>query len=364
MPWIGEHSVAGNYLETDIYIKNDLISAVDGKRYRVLTVELGLALGWVFCVDDENAMPEQRDFNKLTGHSVRTPRKPAGNAATPNFEDFSNSSKRRARHAHETIKPLIANPEIFRAEVRGPLLEEYSEKTGISKTTLYRYLKLWWRNGQTLMALIPDFDGIGKGNRDTTSGPGRKARDGRYEVFQMKPGDFQNVSKAIKKYFLKGEISTLAGAHFQMRQQSYSYQDGNGDAFLLPDGEFPSIHQFRHIARTRFKLSDTLRKKHGDKKFHREHGSYLGSALEECVGIGHIYEIDATIADVFLVAKEDRTSIIGKPTLYLIYDRWSRMIVGFYIGLENASWTGAMLACYPQYCCGQASALRMLWCSV
>jgi putative transposase len=331
-----------------MYVKNDLITAIDGRRYRILTIEPGLNRGWVFCVDDKDALPEFRDIHALADRDAPKPNdvREASEAIvpTPSFEDFSTNAKRRARAAQDAIKPLIENPRIFLAEVRGPLLDKHAEETGISKTTLYRYLRLWWRNGQNLLALIQDFDGIGKSNKDSTSGRGRKAQDGRYAVFQMKPADFKHCEKAIRDHFLKGEISTLAGAHFLMRQKAYSFLDGNGDKFLLPDGEFPSIYQFRNIARTRFKLSEILRRKHGNKKFEREHGAYLGSALEECVGIGHIYELDATIADVFLVAQEDRASIIGKPTLYLIYDRWSRLIVGFYVGLENASWTGAMLA--------------------
>src|SRR5690606_24251979 len=64
----------------------------------------------------------------------------------------------------------------------------------------------------------------------------------------------------------------------------------------------------------------------------------------DCLGVGHYYEIDATIADIYLVSSEDVNKIIGKPTLYLIIDRKSRLIVGFYFGLENASWNGAMQA--------------------
>ncbi len=113
---------------------------------------------------------------------------------------------------------------------------------------------------------------------------------------------------------------------------------------MRPEGEHPSIHQLRNILRKHFTPEEVIRGQLGNKEFEREHKPMVGSALEEAVAPGHIYEIDATILDLFLVAIANRERIIGKPTLYLIYDRKTRLCVGFYLGLENASWTGAMLA--------------------
>ena len=78
-----------------------------------------------------------------------------------------------------------------------------------------------------------------------------------------------------------------------------------------------------------------LRSRLGDSDYERDHRKVLGTVLNDCLGVGHLYEIDATIADVYLVSSEDPSKIVGKPTLYLIIDRKSRLIVGFYFGLEN-----------------------------
>ncbi|WP_029971713.1 Mu transposase C-terminal domain-containing protein [Paraburkholderia graminis] len=325
-------------------LKNDLFDAADETRYRVLTIEPNGARGWVMPLNGGFRWPLYRDFGVLTGHASVKALRGSGNSMQPDLAFYSERARKRAYKAYDAIEPLINNPAIFVTSLRGPLVEARAKEVGLSETTLYRYLRMYWRNGQTRLALVPDFDKIGRSGDKITAGRGRRPRDGKYSTFQMTPADVKNVETAIKKYFLDGEISTLAGAHFRMREVFYSYLDGNGVSCLRPDGEYPSIFQFRHIARTRFTLTDILRKKRGAKEFDREHGAHLGSALEESVGVGHIYEIDATIADVFLVAREDRSSIIGKPTLYLIYDRWSRLVVGFYVGLENASWTGAMLA--------------------
>ncbi|WP_321795277.1 Mu transposase C-terminal domain-containing protein [Caballeronia sp. J97] len=325
-------------------LRNDLFDAADQTRYRVLSIDPEGHRGWVMPVSGAGRWPEYRDFGVLTGHVSVKALRGSDAGQQPDLAFYSETARRRAYKAYDAIEPLINHSQIFVSSARGPLVEARAKELGISETTLYRYLRLYWRNGQSRLALVPDFDKIGRSTEKLTAGRGRRPKDGKYRTFQMTPADAKNVQTAIRKYYLDGEISTLAGAHFRMREEFYSYLDGNGTRYLRPDGECPSIFQFRHIARTKFTLTEILRKKRGSKEFDREHGAHLGSALEEAVGVGHIYEIDATIGDVFLVALEDRSTIIGKPTLYLIYDRWSRLVVGFYVGLENASWTGAMLA--------------------
>jgi hypothetical protein len=61
-------------------------------------------------------------------------------------------------------------------------------------------------------------------------------------------------------------------------------------------------------------------------------------------GPGSIYQIDATIGDIYLVSFLDRNRIIGRPVIYIIIDTFSRMITGLSVSLEGPSWLGAMLA--------------------
>ncbi|MEA5498335.1 MAG: Mu transposase C-terminal domain-containing protein [Limnoraphis robusta] len=70
----------------------------------------------------------------------------------------------------------------------------------------------------------------------------------------------------------------------------------------------------------------------------------MGTSQAETTGPGFRYQIDATVADVYLVSKYQRDWIIGRPVIYVIIDVFSRMIVGVYIGLEGPSWLGAMMA--------------------
>nr|WP_230390765.1 transposase family protein [Reinekea sp. G2M2-21] len=64
------------------------------------------------------------------------------------------------------------------------------------------------------------------------------------------------------------------------------------------------------------------------------------------MGPGSRYEIDATIADIILVSDLDRNQPVGRPTIYVVIDVFSRFIVGWYIGFENPSYVAAIQALY------------------
>ena len=54
------------------------------------------------------------------------------------------------------------------------------------------------------------------------------------------------------------------------------------------------------------------------------------------MGIGN-YAIDATIGDIYLVSTLDKNKVIGRPTIYLMVDIFSRAIVGVSVTLMNMS---------------------------
>ncbi|MDE7246761.1 MAG: DDE-type integrase/transposase/recombinase [Lachnospiraceae bacterium] len=46
------------------------------------------------------------------------------------------------------------------------------------------------------------------------------------------------------------------------------------------------------------------------------------------------YQMDATLADIYLVSRHDRSKVIGRPYIYLAVDTATQLIAGFYVGLE------------------------------
>ncbi|MBF8178037.1 DDE-type integrase/transposase/recombinase [Herminiimonas contaminans] len=55
-------------------------------------------------------------------------------------------------------------------------------------------------------------------------------------------------------------------------------------------------------------------------------------------GPGELYEIDSTGGRIFLVSSGDNPVVLGKPTIYLLIDRWSRYVVSTYISLNPPSY--------------------------
>jgi hypothetical protein len=95
---------------------------------------------------------------------------------------------------------------------------------------------------------------------------------------------------------------------------------------------------------TQHTLATGLQKRFSKRRFENLTKLLLTGTLREVRGPGARYYIDATIADVYIVSRYNRNRIIGRPTLYLVVDQFSRLIVGIYVGLEPPCWVGAMLA--------------------
>lgn len=320
-------------------IKNDVF-VQDGVTWRVLETppsEDGLA--WVFPVADEKGLPRSVSYSSIADlpplpgqFSIQTPHP-------------SEMALDRARKAWQQIAPLVVSSGIFIPTERNQALLARAAELGCSPQTLLKNLRRYWAGGQTIAALTGRFNRCGSASVDTPARPrGRKPVYQGRNIYLVTTDDKNKMEEVIRRFYLKGVTVSVPAAYMRLLEEYYSYQDGNNVRYLKPLGERPSLDQFRYFLEKNFSLEERLRDRLGDKEFERNHRSKLGAALDDCLGIGHVYEIDATIADVWLVSRKSRSKIIGKPTLYLIYDKYSRLVVGFYAGLEAASWPAATQA--------------------
>jgi putative transposase len=327
--------------------RNKLYQTESNTIYRILHVFASENVAWVIDVRGANAVPQRKSWSQLQeSFKKRDIRLTDLRVGVSQF--ISTAATIRRELAYAAIEPLVTNPAIFdrqqRAELIGKRIEELAASGApISQPTLYKHLRNYWQKGQTRDALVADFQNIGLAGSSTTAGRGRPPDEMlAYATYQMTKTDHSNIVRYVRR--LKRDYLTLRGAYDAMCDKRYTYADGNGKIFPLPDGERPTFRQFEYRAKRMISLEERLRMKKGKKEFERDHAARVGSALADCLGAGDIYEIDATIADWWLVSRDDPNAIIGKPTLYLIYDRWTRLCVGFYVGLENAAWETAMHA--------------------
>lgn len=330
--------------------KND-IYAEEGIRHRLLYVEAKKNIAWVINMDDSKAWPIQRHWNTIASLSSlsnfddtnKTDEKPTEQRARSE-SITSTDSRRKSRDRALKILGELPNqvPDIFYPELRGQLVSA-REKEGFSRSAIYKNLRRYWVGGQTPAALLGNFQLCGRTEHGVTARRGAKPRFG-HDTYQLTPPDIEAFKDVIERLYLKDGRLKITHAFQRLLEEHYQTADGNGELWIRPQGERPSLKQFEYFLRTTYPLEQRLRKREGNKDFERDHRAILDSVLSRCQGVGHQYEADATIADVYLVAKDDRRKIIGKPTIYFIIDRRSRLIVGWYVGLENSSWVCAMQA--------------------
>lgn len=344
--------------------KNDIL-LFNGTRHRLLHVEPASDKAWIISIDDVEKWPQEISLSYIANQEPH-PEKLV--TATALGEESKNSQQRGQSGAIKLKRVLslqpspamirtrdkaieyigtLANqvPEIFDDVHRCRLIFEQAQKVGCSTPTLYKYLRRFWVGGQTPSALLGNFHRCGRSDANITAGRGAKPEFGR-SIYQLTQRDFVAFERVIKGIYLKDSRWNMTKVHQHLLEKYYQIPDGNGDMHILPEGERPTFKQFEYHLRKTYPLEARLRGREGGKDFERDHRAVLGTVLADCLGVGHYYEADATIADVYLVACENIQKIIGKPTIYLIIDRKSRLIVGWYVGLENASWICAMQAMF------------------
>lgn len=310
-----------------------------GHRWRVLQLDETGEGVWLFNIEERLAVPEWKAINEVkdvnTFAEVERP-------LHPSKIKFSKASKARREQAHSWIAPLIATSEIYEPSKRSAMVLARADEVDCSPQTLYNYLRAWWRNGQNVQALTSQFHRCGN-IAGKTGKRGRPCKFGT-PTYQLTSADLSIIEKTVKDVFLKSRLATLEGSFQTMLETHYGYIDGEGRLIIKLLGERPSLGQFRYHAKKHLPVELLLRSKKGDATFELEDRPVLGSLRHATFTVADVYEIDSTVADVLLVHENDRSKIIGKPALYMVRDRKSNLVVGFYVGLEGSCWIAAMQA--------------------
>ena len=279
--------------------------------------------------------------------------------------------------AYMSIAPLVVrdDEQIFDCSTRGPLVKALSKNTGIAESTIFDRLRRFWQRGSMKNALLPAFKERGWRDRD----PNRKSKGGRTIVpdtnrplnaqGHVKVGRPSKLSKvtglprglniyesirkvflcAIRLFFETKEVKTLRETHQRMLETFFNtgyYKNKNGELVpaLPPADELPSYKQFIYWYGKVRKPKREATMRLGEARFNLSHRHVLGDASQMAFGPGSIYQIDATIGDIYLVSSLDRSRIIGRPVIYVVIDTFSHLITGLSVSLEGPSWIGAMVA--------------------
>ncbi|TMU83782.1 DDE-type integrase/transposase/recombinase [Bacillus sp. BHET2] len=340
----------------NIYV-NELLEEKRSKSIlRVLWVDPGNIVAYVIDVDCKKGLPLVRRVSDIVediinGEIVKHRKDPY----LINSGNLSSVERENKERAWEVIKDIARNePDIFVREKRGKLIEEVMTEHGITKMTVYKYLRRYWQRGKNPNALIPDYKNSGGRGKEKTAKNGRIGRKPKFK----EGASLINIDEATKKilrvsfvkhYLKNAKKTTLQDAYnFMIRdffaEDIYIGEDGIEKVIIKDSSVVPTMRQYRYWYKKEHEIEETLKAKLGKKKFEKDHRAILGSSTYETFGPGSRFQIDATIADVYLVSRYNPNWIIGRPVVYLVIDVFSRMVAGLYIGLEGPSWLGAMMA--------------------
>ena len=250
--------------------------------------------------------------------------------------------------AYEYIKSLCSGDnllELCSEHKRGSLINEIKNKLGVSKTTIYKNMRKYLQGGMTRNALLPSLSKPRVINYSNKRGRKRAVTQG--EGIIIDDNVLLHIKNTYEKYYLKIDGSTIKQAYHEFLYQYYSYltiENGNEVRKILDDDKIPTLRQFTyHMDKIR-NIKQEIISKIGEIKYQQTERPTLSREDINIFGPGHLYEIDSTVSDIYLTSNFSRNIIVGRAVLYITIDVYSRLITGFYTGLEESSWTAAMMA--------------------
>jgi len=260
-----------------------------------------------------------------------------------NEEDLSIREKEIRNDAYKIIEFINIEPDIYFAEKRRKIILEASKKFEVSERTIYKYLSRFWQGGKCKNALIPRFKNCGGRGKEKSNGIVKR---GRKRIYALNNDEGINVDEEIKrifrisieKFYYNSKKNSLVTAYELMKKEYFSDENNN----INPN--CPTFGQFKYWFQKQRNIKEEVSKRYSSKKYYLNNRPLLYNSTQEAFGPGSIYQIDATIADVYLVSRFNKEWIIGRPVVYFVSDVFSRMITGMYVGLEGPSWVGAMMA--------------------
>jgi hypothetical protein len=247
-----------------------------------------------------------------------------------------------------------ANPEIYEPAHRSALYRRIAKIGAVSLNTARSLVQLYWRGGKTKAALAPRFRSRGAPGilrEPSEKKLGRPRAEGReflgLNLTRSEKRAILSVSRAEYRRLGKRRISTCYNRWLDL----YFHEDGfneKGQPARVPKAEYaltglPTLEQFKRVYYLLTDLIESMRKRN-PREFALKYRPLTGTATAETWGPGSRFLIDATMADIHLVSRDNRNRKVGRPVIYVVIDVWSRLIVGIYVAIEDASWTSAMMA--------------------
>lgn len=335
---------------------NTVIKTADERLLRVLWTHPDSAGVWAIDIYDKKAQFElwnrQELVDRLFSDFAIVP-DPYEIERIPNDLIPEKHKRFRDRVMGRIGEIVQRRPDIFEVRSRALLIKSVISRCGGTYLTTNRYVRRFFQRGAVPQALIPDYRNCGNRGRPKSAGLKKRGRPRK-----KNPGPGINISNQVLKWMrvswgivLRDRNTPVSTGYNWLLETCFEEfvrvdktVRGKTRVEILDHGQIPSRDQYYHWWEKEITYKQRLRRRVGPIYFDLNYRNLVGSSLDGVRGPGTRYEIDATIGDVYLVSSFDRTKVIGRPTIYLVKDVFSRMIVGMYVGLEAPCWPAAALA--------------------
>lgn len=149
---------------------------------------------------------------------------------------------------------------------------------------------------------------------------------------------------AIQTFYFSSKKVSLRCSYELMLVQRFSDESGN---LLQSAPSFSSFKNYfyRHGFHKRPQKSIA---RDGLSNYQRNERPVFGAASQWRTQIGS-FQMDATLADIYLVSRHDRATVVGRPTVILAVDTATQLIAGLYIGLGSDTTT--VMSCLSNCAC-------------
>lgn len=232
-----------------------------------------------------------------------------------------------------------------------PALTQHAKLVSSDRKSISRLLNRYWFFGQNKNALLPAYKncgGTGKHRTAKGSSLGAPTKPRTLAIapnskFLLQSSDKDNIRKALKKHHLKPKGKSLRASYNEMLREYYANNIREANIFNVQPC-VPSYRQFTYWKKKLFSADTIIRSTFTERDYLQNKRSLLGHSTENTPLPGSCFEIDATVADIHIVSEFGSHNLLGRPTIYSVIDRASRMIVGFHVSLYFASWKAAQQA--------------------
>lgn len=271
---------------------------------------------------------------------------------------FSEDKRKARDESYAVLGPYLEayGEDLLDKKRRGPIVLKIMTDTKWKKKRIYKSLRRYWQSGQIKNAFLPDWHRRGGKNvpkqcsRRKRGRPRREVKTNRstIEGINVDKDIYHRLKQGIREWYLNTSLSFTNAFDKIVKTQftdGVAFQNGIWVPIPWAAERLPTERQAWYVYEKDFLHTPEAKKlRHGEKRFNLQHRPLTGDTSSLALWPGNLYQIDATVGDIYLRSQLDPNRIIGRPVIYLVVDVFSRMIVGFAVLMEGPSWMGALQA--------------------